>query len=106
MKERKPRSKSIFHVMSIVVVALCFLAFTAPVQSAVGGGNDYPDSIDLSLRFPELDVADNGNGTQSLHMEGYPSAKGIGLPALPSRVFVMALPPGTQASQAVIVSED
>jgi hypothetical protein len=106
MLESKPQSKSVFRVLSIIAVALCLLACINPLQSAVGGENDCPGSVDLSLRFPSLEVAENGNGTQSLYIEGYRSAKGVGLPALPAHVFVMALPPGTQASRAVIVSED
>jgi hypothetical protein len=106
IKRKRPRLKSAFCFLSIMVVSVCVFICSNPVETAVGGGNNRPKSVELSLQFPGLDVEDNGNGTQSPLMDGYPNAKGVGLPALPSRVFVIALPPGTQASQAVIVNED
>ncbi len=93
-------------VLYLAALVLFLLICSGPGGAAIGGDTGYPESLDLSLSFPGLGVADNGNGTHALNMEGYPAAREIGLPALPSRTLNMALPPGTVAVGAVMVASE
>ena len=106
MKRKKSiRPSNVLSTLSIAVLASFMLLSWMP-GAATGGAAVYPESLDLSLSFPGLEVTDNGNGTQALSMEGYPAAREIGLPALPSRTLNVALPPGTVADGAVMVASE
>ena len=85
-------------------MTLCLLLCPGLCDAVEGSNPDYPASFTVPLQFPELEMIDNGDGTTGLFMEGYPSAREIGLPALPSRVLAIALPPGTEAAGVAIES--
>lgn len=93
-------------ILSVIALVLCILPCSGLGETAMGSDVVYPESLEISLSFPGLEVTDNGNGTQGLSMEGYPAAREIGLPALPSRTLNIALPPGTKAAGAVVVASD
>lgn len=85
---------------------LIFLMLVLPLPAkAVAGGGTFTGPVTMTLQFPGLEVKDNGDGTQGLTMEGYPSRQEPGLPKLPSRVMSIAVPPGTIASSVRIVGQ-
>jgi len=98
------RARLAGSISVVCIVSMAFFLLLCPgLCDAVEGSNpDYPESFVVPLQFPELEMIDNGDGTTGLFMEGYPSAREIGLPALPSRVLAIALPPGTEATGVVL----
>lgn len=105
MKEQR---RAIVNVLISISCILAMLAMVVvlPGPAETAASPDYPTSFTLPLQLPELQITDNGDGTSGLLMEGYPSAREIGLPALPSRVLAVALPPGTEAAGAVVVESN
>jgi hypothetical protein len=104
--KRKERmgSYATLPIVMIIAMALIFLPNAGSKNVAMGAGAANPDIVELQLSFPSLEVVDNADGTQGLYMDGYPAAREIGLPALPSRVLSIALPPGADVGAAGIIT--
>jgi hypothetical protein len=105
------RNRKVGHRGFIPAAVILALALAMPLvlgAGALAANSDagYPESVAVSLEFPDLEVTDNGDGTQGLFMQGYPSVREAGLPALPSRVLAIALPPGAEASAVTIEGEN
>ncbi len=99
------KSGTILFSLVLLVGLMSPLLLFMPAKAAASE-RAHPSSIDLQLSFPGLGVTDKGDGTQALDMVGYPAAREIGMPAIPSRTLNIALPPGTRAADAyVVVSE-
>jgi hypothetical protein len=96
----KTRVKLAGSISVVCILAMAFFLLLCPglCDAAEGSNPDYPESFVVPLQFSELEMIDNSNGTTGLFMEGYPSAREIGLPAIPSRVLAIAMPPGTKAA--------
>ncbi|MBU4194348.1 MAG: hypothetical protein KKF66_05060, partial [Actinobacteria bacterium] len=92
-------------VICVAAMAMSLVMFVIPGNVGMGAESP-PTSFEISLDFPELEITDNGDGTDTLHLEGYPCSMDVGLPAIPSKTLSISVPPGMRADSLEVTRSD
>jgi len=80
------------------LLVLAFMTFLGLATSSV-----HADTYQYTIEAGSYEMVDAGDGYQEIRMEGFGQLLDPGKPKLPSRIFVVAIPPGARADSVEVV---
>ena len=92
---------------SLILAFVFFLSAFSAVGNSVNIKSttmdvDSVESFVISISFPDFEIVEN-NGKHSIEMDGYNYLSDPGKPLLPSKTFLIALPPGAKADSLNVI---
>ena len=69
-----------------------------------GSSAAWAETYQYTIKSGNYEIIDNADGSQQIKMEGFGQLLDPGLPKLPSKIFIIAIPPGVEVDTVEIVA--